>query len=163
MIMRSACAAGLSVPLLLTGCAVDNLSGPSAEPGVSIQGSVHGGQQPIVGALIYLLAAYTTGYGGPGFAASSSNASVSLLTTGGGYVTSGAGCTFSISGDYSCAPDTQVYLYAIGGNSGAGNNAASGLMAELGNCPATGNFASATPFLAVNELTTVAAAYAMAG
>jgi len=79
MLMRSACAAVLSIPLLLTGCAVESITGPSPEPGVSIQGSVHGGQQPIVGARIYLLAANTTGYGGNGIAASSSNASVSLL------------------------------------------------------------------------------------
>lgn len=169
MTMRSAFAAVLSVPLLLTGCAVDTLSGPNPEPGVSIQGSVHGGQQPIVGAHIYLLAANTTGYGGPGIAASSSNASVSLLTTGSGldgsshyYVTSGAGGTFSISGDYSCTPDTQVYLYAIGGDSGAGSNSASGLMTALGNCPASGNFASATPNVIINEVTTVAAAYSFA-
>jgi hypothetical protein len=136
---------------------------------VSIQGSVHGGQQPIVGAHIYLFAANTTGYGGPGIAASSSNASVSLLTTGSGldgsghyFVTSGAGGTFSITGDYSCTPDTQVYLYAVGGNSGAGSNSASGLMAALGNCPASGNFASATPNVIINEVTTVAAAYAFA-
>ena len=161
--MRSAFAAVLSVPLLLTGCAVDSLSGPNPEPGVSIQGSVHGGQQPIVGAHIYLLAANTSGYGGPGIAASASNASVSLLTTGGGYVTSGAGGTFSITGDYSCTPDTQVYLYATGGNSGAGSNTASGLMTALGNCPSSGNFASATPTVVINEVTTVAAAYSFAG
>src|SRR5207248_385496 len=138
--MRRAFAAVLSVPVLLTGCAVGPLSGPTAEPGIAIQGAVHGGQQPIVGAHIYLLAANTTGYGGAGIAASSSNASVSLLNasaTGasdsiGAYVTSGAGGSFSISGDYSCTPDTQVYLYAVGGNSGAGTNSASGLMAVLG-------------------------------
>jgi len=162
MTMRSAFAAVLSVPLLLTGCAVDSLSGPSPEQGMAIQGSVHGGQQPIVGAHIYLLAANTTGYGGPGIAASSSNASVSLLTTGGGYVTSGAGGAFSISGDYTCTPDTQVYLYAVGGNSGVGPNSASGLMTALGNCPASGNFASATPTVMINEVTTVAAAYSFA-
>ena len=36
-------------------------------------------------------------------------------------------------------------------------------MAVLGNCPSAGNFATATPFIVVNEVTTVAAAYAMAG
>jgi streptogramin lyase len=132
---------------------------------------VHGGQQPIVGARIYLLAANTTGYGGNSIAASSSNASVSLLnasSTGasdsiGAYVTSGAGGGFSISGDYSCTPDTQVYLYAVGGNAGAGSNSSSALMAVLGNCPASGNFATATPTVIINEVTTVAAAYAFAG
>jgi len=169
--MRYGLAAVLSFPVLLTGCGLGPLSGPTAQPGVSIQGTVHGGQQPIAGAHIYLLAANTSGYGGPGIAASSSNASQPLLqasSTGtsdsiGAYVTSAADGTFSISGDYTCTPDTQVYLYALGGNSGAGNNTASALMAALGNCPGSGNFASATPYLAVNELTTVAAAYAMAG
>ncbi len=161
----------MSLPVLLTGCAVGTLSGPTAQPGVSIQGTVHGGQQPISGAHIYLLAANTTGNGGPGIAPSSSNASLSLLNAGstgtadsiGAYVTSNASGAFSITGDYTCTPNTQVYLYALGGSSGAGNNPSSGLMAALGNCPSTHNFASATPTLAVNELTTVAAAYAMAG
>jgi hypothetical protein len=36
-------------------------------------------------------------------------------------------------------------------------------MAVLGNCPVAGNFASATPYVVVNEVSTVAAAYAMAG
>jgi hypothetical protein len=36
-------------------------------------------------------------------------------------------------------------------------------MAALGNCPAAGNFATATPYIVVNEVSTVAAAYAMAG
>jgi len=161
----------MSLPVLLTGCAVGTLSGPTAQPGVSIQGTVHGGQQPISGAHIYLLAANTTGNGGPGIAPSSSNASLSLLSAGstgtadsiGAYVTSNASGAFSITGDYTCTPNTQVYLYALGGSSGAGNNPSSGLMAALGNCPSTHNFASATPTLAVNELTTVAAAYAMAG
>ncbi|HEX3569990.1 MAG TPA: NHL repeat-containing protein [Acidobacteriaceae bacterium] len=169
--MRSTFAAVLSLPVLLTGCAVETLTGPTAEPGIAIQGAVHGGQQPISGAHIYLLAANTTGYGGAGIAASSNNASVSVLSavsTGtsdsiGAYVTSAADGTFSISGDYSCTPDTQVYLYALGGNSGAGTNSASGLLAALGNCPATGNFATATPFIIINEVTTIAAAYSFAG
>ena len=36
-------------------------------------------------------------------------------------------------------------------------------MAVLGDCPAAGNFAAATPFVMVNEVSTVAAAYALAG
>lgn len=167
--MRSALAAVLGLPILLTGCAIEPSSGPIAEPGVPIQGSVHGGQQPIVGANIYLLAANTTGYGGAGIAASSSNASVSLLSGTGGsdaigsYVTSGAGGSFTITGKYSCTPDTQVYLYAVGGDSGAGTNTAAGLMAALGNCPSTGSFKATTPFININEVSTVAAAYAFAG
>jgi hypothetical protein len=157
--------------LLLTGCGAGPLAAPSAEPGAAIKGTVHGGQQPIAGAHVYLLAANTTGYGGSGIAASAANASVSLLqvaNTGlsdalGAYVLSDAGGDFSISGDYSCTPGQQVYLYAKGGNPGAGVNASVGLMAVLGSCPAAGNFAAATPSVLVNEVSTVAAAYAMAG
>ncbi len=128
-----------------------------------MNGSVYGGQQPIVGAHIYLFAANTTGYG---------QASVSLLNaaaTGqsdsiGAYVTSNAQGSFTITGDYTCTPNAQVYLYALGGNPGAGLNSAAGLLAILGSCPTSGSFSFATvPFINVNEVTTVAAAYAMAG
>ena len=64
---------------------------------------------------VYLLAANTTGYGQP---------SVSLLratSTGyasslGAYVPTAADGSFTISGDYSCTPNTQVYLYSLGGS-----------------------------------------------
>jgi hypothetical protein len=145
--------------------------------GARLAGSVMGGRQPIVGSHVYLFAANTTGYGGAGIATSSSNASLSLLTSGTGrtldasggatngdyYVTTDASGNFSISGDYTCAQNQQVYLYALGGNPGSGTNSAAGLMAVLGNCPAAQNFASATPFVVMNEVSTVAAAYAMAG
>ena len=161
----------LCLPLVLTGCALQQTASPAAEPGVKLRGSVHGGQQPIVGAHIYLLAANTTGYGGPGIAASGANASISLLnatTTGladsiGAYVTSASDGSFAITGDYACTPNTQVYLYALGGNPGAGVNSAAGLLAALGNCPSSGSFLASLPLIQVNEVTTIAAAYAMAG
>ena len=68
---------------------------------------------------------------------------------------------FTITGAYSCNPGSQVYLYALGGDPGAGVNSAAGLLAVLGNCPAPGNFLAATPFVSVNEVSTIAAAYAM--
>jgi PKD repeat protein len=135
---------------------------------VALTGLVYGGSTPIVGAHVYLFAANTTGYGGAGLAASSSNASVSLLSaaeTGtsdsvGAYVATGVNGGFSLTGDYTCSSGQQLYLYALGGNNGAGTNAAAGLMAAIGSCPASGSPAiSAT----VNEVTTVAAAYAFAG
>jgi hypothetical protein len=123
---------------------------------------VHGGQQPFVGAHIYLYAANTTGYG---------DASVSLLTSGSGrsidsngnyYVTTGTGGVFNISEDYTCTnSNTQVYLYSIGGNPGLGDgaNAAAGFLAALGSC---GNLSS-TQFIVINEVSTIATAYAIAG
>jgi hypothetical protein len=86
----------------------------------------------------------------------------------GAYVLTGSDGSFSISGDYTCTPGQQVYLYALGGDPGLGTgaNAAAGLMAALGSCPTGGNFMSGTSLITnvmVNEVSTVAAAYAMAG
>jgi hypothetical protein len=148
------------------------------QPG-AIQGKVHGGQQAVVGAHVYLYAANTAGYN----IGAATYGSASLLTssvlvnepnssgvdTSGNYyvVTDGTG-SFHISNDYTCTPDSngvpgqQVYVYAVGGNPGSGINPAASFMAVLGDCPATGNFSS-TPYVWVNEVSTVAAAYAMAG
>jgi sugar lactone lactonase YvrE len=156
------------LPLVLTGCTLSTTAAPTPEAGPAIQGVVHGGQNPIVGAHVYLLAANTTGYG---------NASLSKLTSGTGrtldssggptngfyYVTTDSNGNFSITSDYTCTANTQVYAYALGGNPGSGTNSAAGLMAALGNCPSAGNFASATPYIIINEVSTVVAAYAFAG
>ena len=133
----------------------------SARP---FQGLVNGGQsRAVAGAKVYVLQANTTGYGKP---------SISLLTfrTGnpadsiGYYVLTGEYGGFSIAGDYTCTAGHQVYLYVLGGDSGGnGPNSAIGLIAALGACPESGNFTAAAPFVFVNEVTTVAAAYAMVG
>lgn len=152
--------------LLATGCGIGPVStSSSSASGLAMKGEVFGGQQPVVGSHIYLMAANTTGYG---------NASLSLLnaaTTGqsdaiGAYVLTDSTGSFSITNDYTCTAGAQVYLYALGGNPGlaAGStNSAAGFLATLGTCPASGTFASTVPFLNVNELTTVATAYAIAG
>ena len=150
--------------LASAGCAyqAETAATAAAETGITLQGKIHGGQQPVSGAHVYLLAANTTGYG---------QASVSLLnasSTGnsdsiGAYVLTDAGGDFSLSGDYSCTPNTQVYLLSMGGDPGAGINSAASLMALAGNCPTTGNFASAIPFVLIDEVSTVAAAFAMSG
>ena len=134
---------------------------------------VHGGQQAIVGAHVYLFAANTTGNAGPGIAASTNNASVSLLNstkTGnsdsiGAYVLTDSNGAFTITSDYTCTQNTQVYVYVLGGDPGVGGgaNSAAGLMAALGNCPSGGSFLATKPFIWVNEVSTVAAAYAFAG
>jgi hypothetical protein len=97
--------------------------------------------------------------------------SVSLLTAAatppdaiGHYVLTNEHGGFTIAGAYRCTPGRDVYLYARGGNSGDdGVNPAIGLMTRLGTCPAAGNFDRAEPFVFVNAVTTVSAAYAMAG
>ena len=170
------CLSLVCAPFFLSGCssATTAPTPPPATPtpppaaptppgsGLTVSGSVHHGQTPISGAHVYLFAANTTGYG---------QASVSLLSaslTGasdsvGGYVTTGTDGSFSMDGGYTCAANAQVYLYVLGGNAGSGANPASGLLAVLGSCPSTGNFNASVPNISVNEVSTVAAAYAMAG
>jgi streptogramin lyase len=126
---------------------------------VGISGVMATGATPIAGAHVYLFAANTTGYGA---------ASVSLLNatqtgtsdTVGAYVLSGSTGTFSMAGDYTCTSGQQLYIYALGGNPGTGANAASGLLAAIGSCPAS---TSAAIVAQVNEVSTVATAFALAG
>lgn len=172
--MRAAFAVAICLPLVLTGCSLSpTTADTSPDSGVAIQGMVRGGQSPIVGAHVYLLAANTDGYGQISSSLLNNVPGSTTLDTSGGatnnfyYVTSGAGGSFSITGDYSCTANTQVYLYALGGNPGLApgtDNAAAGLLAVLGNCPGGANaFLTATPFVTINEVSTVAAAFAFAG
>lgn len=111
------------------------------------QGVVHGGQQPVVGANIALYAAGSGGYG--------STNTTQLSST----VTSGTGGSFSITGLYACpSASAQMYLVATGGNSGAGTNSSLALMAALGSCSGL----SSSTFVFIDEVTTVAAVYALA-
>lgn len=143
---------GLSAALagLLSGCGVDRVasSGPSGP--LSLQGSVIGGQQAVTGARIYLYSAGKTGNG---------SAATSMLTLP---VYTGLYGAFNITGDYACGSgDDQVYIVATGGNPGLGvgtNNAALVMMTALGRC---GDL-SPSSFITINEVTTAAAAWALA-
>jgi PKD repeat protein len=125
-----------------------------AGPGLS--GIVQSGSAPVAGAQVYLFAANTTGYGQP---------SVSLLSgTGssdanGAYVLSGSDGTFTMPGGFNCATQEQVYVYAEGGTVGKSTNAGAGLLSALGAC----GYLNAGTLVTVNEVTTVAAAYALSG
>ena len=122
----------------------------------SITGRVHGGQQPISGAVIQLYAVGITG---------ARSASTPLVTK---TVTTDAYGYFNISGDWDCTSNTAaygvnplLYIVASGGNpgiSGNTNNAAINLVAALGPCS---NIGSSTT-ISLDELTTVAATYALA-
>lgn len=154
---------GLFPALLLTGCTVKTTAPALQAGGAAIEGGVRGGQQPIVGAHIYLMAASTTGYGAASKSLLDSNATGHVDSIG-AYVLSGPGGIFSITGDYSCSASQQVYLLAVGGDAGAGENPPAALMSVLGQCPSgSTNFLSTEPFLLVNEVTTVAGAYALSG
>ena len=165
VILLSSCA------LLLAGCAgmpAITTSNTDSIPGTALRGSVHGGQNPIAGAHVYLYAINTIGYGGPGIAATSANASVSLLHSGTGttqdgsghyYVTTDQYGNFTITGDYSCPSNyPNTYFYASGGDPGLGSgvNSAIALTAPAQAC----NTSASTD---INEVSTIATAYAYAG
>lgn len=150
----AASASALVLAGLLAGCggALSNAGGAGGGGGVTVrfQGNVHGGQQPVKGAIIQL---YTVGITGL------KSASTPLIAPG--TVTTDANGNFSISGTYSCTTATQVYLVATQGDPGSGTNANLSMAAALGDC-ATLQANAATTFIQVNELTTVATAYALA-
>jgi len=164
-----------SCTLLIAGCSVSTIAShpspptPNPEPANTkpFSGKVMGGQQPIVGAQIYLLAVSTSGYG---------NESTSLLlstgpdNTSGGvngwyYATTNSSGQFTIGvSDFACTAGEQVYLYSLGGNPQvAGTNNDAGLMAVLGQCGAGSTFTGLPALVQMNEVTTVAAAWALAG
>ena len=133
----------------MTGCGAGTFASATGPvtAAVALSGHILGGQQPVTGAIIQLYAAGQTGYG---------VGSTPLIASP---VSSDANGNFSITGTYTCPyPTSQVYVTATGGNpGGVGNNANLVLMAALGPC---GNL-SASSFAVVNELTTVASAYAL--
>jgi streptogramin lyase len=159
-------AATLSIALL-TGCSANFRPDPTPNgetPIGTIEGSLHGGQAPIIGAQIFLFAAGTSGYASA--ATSRLNSTTGLKSTtspfaGDWYVTTTASGSFSIGGDYTCVPGTQVYLVAYGGDAGYGSNSYIMQMAGLGQCPTAGNLAATVPYVVINEVSTVAFAYAM--
>jgi hypothetical protein len=67
---------------------------------------------------------------------------------------------FNITGDYTCPTSNMVYLTAAGGDPGSGTNSALTLMAAIGNC-STFKTNAATTFIQMNEVTTVAAIWAL--
>ncbi len=157
----------------LSGCSSDfgSVSNDPTETAMHIQGVVHGGQQPIIGSRVYMYAADTSAYSG---------AAHSLLTAATGntdsngnhYVLTDASGNFNLDGNYACTPNTQVYLYSAGGSTqnngteGTGSdNTAIGLLAVVGNCASANPSASFpnTIFVYMNEVSTIAAVYALAG
>lgn len=154
--------------LLITGCRGVHLVPAEAAGDLNrgaIRGGIHGGNQPVAGAHVYLLAAGTSNAGA---------SSVSLLDptiTGafdghGAYVVTDGSGGFSITGDYQCPQgDAQVYLLALGGDPGLGTglvNPDLALMTGLGSCAALLANASTT-VLNVSEVTTVVTAFQLSG
>jgi hypothetical protein len=137
------------VPVAMAGCGAGTVVHSSSGT-MSIQGLVHGGQQPVGQSSIQLYAAGETGNG----SAARKMLANAVLTQDDG--------TFDIGTDYSCDSDSdQVYLVATGGNPGlrpAVNNGSLVMMTAFGSC---GNLPSASN-VEINEVTTAAAAWALA-
>ena len=136
--------------LCTVGCQQLAIPVATGSGSLSLQGSVHGGQQGISGSAIELYAVGTSGDG---------SSAIPLLTKP--VLTDAAG-GFSLHGLYTCpTANSTVYVVARGGNPGlpAGTtNDAIALMALLGPCGAI----SATTPINVNEVTTVGALWPMA-
>jgi hypothetical protein len=145
----------------LAGCSDDagNMVKQYATTGAPISGKLLSGTLPVSGAHVYLMSVAATGYGKP---------SVSLLDSGstgsqdsvGAYVMTVADGSFTIPGYYSCSSQTNVYVYTSGGDSGLGQNSAATELAAIGPCPAE---QADVPPVIVDELTTVAMSFALAG
>lgn len=135
---------------LLSGCAMTSTA-PSAAVIPAFGGTVHGGQSPIENATVtlYHTNPAATGYGQAG-----------ILV---GTATSDAGGNFSIAPSATtanCPAGSQAYITAAGGyqsGSSSQTNNSMLLMAALGDCA---NISSSTRVV-INEVTTVAAAYAL--
>jgi hypothetical protein len=132
--------------MLMTGCATVATSTKTATVALgSLQGSVHGGQQPVVGATVTAYATGATGYG------SAARVLGSTMTTSGG--------SFSLTAYQTCQATDFVYLVATGGNPGVAgtqNNSALALMTGLGTC------ANANQVVNIDEVSTVATVWALA-
>ena len=143
--------AALGVSLLLAGCNAASVQSAADGPviqGVALQGRTFGGQQPVSGAVVQLYAVGNSGV------ASAANPLISST------VKTDASGAFNISGDYTCASGTQVYLTATGGDPGLGTtNGQIALMAALGNCGSLNR----NTIINVNEITTVASVAALLG
>jgi len=150
--------------LLISGCAASYDAAPAVSvQAASVQGTVFGGEQPIVGAKVYAYAAGTSGYNTA--ASSIINLGAAGVTTdskGVGYVTTDANGKWTIHGDITCpSPSSLIYFFAAGGNPGsaaAPNNTAIGELAAFGPC----SNLSSSSVIHINELTTVAGMSALA-
>ena len=147
----------------IAGCGGTATPSTSGAPGTALNGMVHGGQQPVSGAKIYLYAAGSTGYGSASTSLLNTAASgVSTDSNGNGYVTTDSNGNFNFGADWSCAHGTdQVYILALGGNPGlarGADNTALALMAALGTC---GSLVSTYPNIVADEVTTVASVWAL--
>lgn len=125
-----------------------------ASPTISgqvVSGSASG---PISGATVQLFTAGTTGY-----ASAPSTSSLNVI----GNLTTDANGKFALAYTCPAAPGDQLYVVATtaaGGGFNGGTNPSIALMTALGSC---GNLNTSGTTVTINEVTTIAAAYALSG
>lgn len=135
----------LAPALLLTGCGMNPTTSISSNAmSAAVSGRAFGGQNPVVGATISVVAMGTSGYGSTG--------SILASTT-----TDSLGNFSFAPGAYSCPQaDTPVYITGVGGDSGSGVNPSAVLAAGLGTCTN-----AKSSFVIINEVTTAALAFSL--
>jgi len=162
-LVRSALGALATLATLSTviGCGIgasDSSTSPLVIPAFS--GKAIGGQMPIIGATVKLYATTSTGYGTGSFLeeATQKGSSVGQDTDSGG--------AFIFAGPVTCPAGQFAYIVSSGGNTGANAvNPNAVLVAALGRCEdlytstSSGTYDGSTVY--INELTTIAAAYAL--
>jgi hypothetical protein len=143
---------------LLTGCATGALTGAvSTAPDhavVSISGTVHGGQSPISASRVQLWETGTTGYG---------TGAATLVASTTSSIGSGSFSFPTANVPANCTTGPSAYITATGGDptglTTTSTNSGIAMVAMIGSCSTTG----ASTQVIVNELTTVAVAYALSG
>jgi hypothetical protein len=186
--LLSGCAANLAMPdtvITPTGTGSGDLHGNVYGGRQPIQGAhiyLYGAANSGYGAAGISLLGNTTGTTvcSPPLTADSSNNCYYTTSTGTG-TSSNPGGEFNLSNLYKCnvtasgvaQPNQQVWLFSIGGSPGVVNpdgsggttisNPAASLTAALGTCPTSGNFTGALSYVYMNEVSTVAFAYGVAG
>ena len=144
----------ISGSLLISGCGIGTAAGPAEAPtSLSITGHVHGGQSPVTLSNVGLFATANSGISNAGY-----GKSATLLAT----TTTDVNGDFTITSSYTCPSTQQAYVVATGGNPGltsGTDNSAIFMVAALGPCTNIANVG----VIDMNEVTTVAAAYALSG
>jgi hypothetical protein len=177
----------LAPTLFLFGCGSNALIPDTiTDPGVmpAVQGTVFGGHAPLVGAHVYVLQMNSGAIGGLttsllGTGSSTAPGGYPLQTnpliggdpnipSGWKYVVTDSSGSFSLLNGYLCSGNEPVYLYAYGGapttpSVPEPNNPAVVNLATLGVCPRSDTFKGAVTYVYLNEVSTVATAYAFQG
>ena len=154
----------LTAALLLTvGCGLGPISTSVTTQDTvasSFGGTIHGGPNPVVGARVAIYATTSTGYGIGSFL-QEATANYPAGSPAAHQDTDAHG-SFSFAGGFTCPAGQQAYIVAYGGNTGAGSNPNSILIAPVGPCNTLYSGTTYTGgFIWVDELTTVATGYAL--